>query len=189
MRQLTIIPTGNEMFMFEKAYSKEDELGSNDFIPFTLTRPTLIKEALKYTNQLIMPHWRRHIDKSDKGTEFSRNYPDNRYRMTLVLEDEEYSKLDNFAYKRSLSLTEAALLLIRNYTAVVYENPDMLKGQLGSKPKVRKDDDRVGVMVKLEKPLYDWFTVQAVSKGQTTGGFIRRTLERIYEKNTGGQDE
>ena len=74
MKQLTIIPTGTELFMFERAYSKDAELGDEtNFVNIDVARPKLMSEAIRYSNRLIMPRWRRKIVKADKGTDLSRN--------------------------------------------------------------------------------------------------------------------
>lgn len=185
MRQLVIIPTGNEMLMFERAYPKGVELGELNYKFYSSPRTTVVKEAISHRTQLIMPTWRRTINKEDRGTEFSYNYPDAKNRISVAIPNDDYEKLEAFAQKNCLSLVDAIMILIRNYTAILYEEPDVI-----SQPKTikdKKEDLRKGVLIKLEPEVYDWFTVQAVKKDETTGGFIRRTLERVYQKNIGGE--
>ena len=84
-----------------------------------------------------------------------------------------------------MTLIEAALLLIRNYTALVYEDPTVLDRSNYGVRRTKEIDNRKGLTLKLDPAVYEWFTMQAVKKDMTTGGFIRQTLNRVYTKNTG----
>lgn len=186
MKQLTIIPTGTELFMFERAYSKEAELGDEtNYVNIDVARPKLMSEAIRYSNRLVMPRWRRTIVKADKGTDLSRNYPIKDSRMSIPITEEEYDKLNNFAYRNNMTLIEAALLLIRNYTALIYEDPTILDRSNYGLKRSKGIDNRKGLTLRLDPAVYEWFTMQAVKKDMTTGGFIRQTLNRVYTKNTG----
>ena len=186
MKQLTIIPTGVELFMFERAYSKDAELGDEtNYVNIDVARPKLMSEAIRYSSRLIMPRWKRTIKRADKNTDLSRNYPIKDSRMSIPVTEEEYDKLSNFAYKNNMTLIEASLMLIRNYTALVYEDSTLLDRSNYGLKRTKGNDNRKGLTLKLDPAVYEWFTMQAVKKDMTTGGFIRQTLNRVYTKNTG----
>ena len=191
MKTLNFLTTGNEGWLFEYIFpvghdiSQEHITNLRESCPeIKLSAAAMTRLAIDNMDKVILAptDYVRVLDKADKGTMESRNWPDSESKHSVRLSDEQFMALEAIANRHFVrSKTTAVIWAITNFNWLLSRNPKLAqqaKSQVNSRM-ARKDTGTV--TLRLPLALLNDRRVEAAKRNITLGRLLREELIALWE--------
>ena len=191
MKTLNFMTTGNEGWLFEYIFpvghdiSQEHITNLRESCPeIKMTAAAMTKLAIDNMDKVILApaNYVRVLDKTDKGTMESHNWPDPESKHSVRLSDEQFMALETIANRHFVrSKTTAVIWAITNFNWLLSRNPKLAqraKSQVNSRMS-RKDTGTV--TLRLPLALLNDRRVEAAKRNITLGRLLREELIGLWE--------
>lgn len=191
MKTLNFMTTGNEGWLFEYIFpvghdiSQEHITNLRESCPeIKMTAAAMTRLAIDNMDKVILApaDYVRVLDKADKGTMESRNWPDPESKHSVRLSDEQFIALETIANRHFVrSKTTAVIWAITNFNWLLSRNPKLAqqaKSQVNSRM-ARKDTGTV--TLRLPLALLNDRRVEAAKRNITLGRLLREELISLWE--------
>jgi hypothetical protein len=191
MKTLNFLTTGNEGWLFEYIFPVGHDISQEHITNLRESCPEIKLSAAAMTrlaidnmdNVILAPtDYVRVLDKADKGTMESRNWPDPESKHSVRLSDEQFMALEAIANRHFVrSKTTAVIWAITNFNWLLSRNSKLAqqaKSQVNSRM-ARKDTGTV--TLRLPLALLNDRRAEAAKRNITLGRLLREELIALWE--------
>jgi hypothetical protein len=196
MRTLNFKTTGNESWLFEYAFPVGHDISQEHITntrnkkstkPIKITLPAMVKLAIDNMDSIVLEpvNYERKLDKADKGTFESRNWPDPDAMHSVRVSDSQYAALEAMSIRHFAgNKTYTILWAGTNLNWLLSKRPELAnqaRNYVGDK--LGKSDSHV-VTLRLPQELVDDRAAEAKARGITLGKLLRDQLIHLWGGTT-----
>jgi hypothetical protein len=195
MSSVTFQTTGNEARLLTVIFPVDYEVTKLNwrdignmprFVDYRIGTNQIVHEAIRYSTRIVVKPegFRRNLDKKDKGTPDSANWPNADTRKCINISDAEEELLQKTMRYFDGDRTKAIIWMLYNYNRLVSMNPDLLDKT--KKAGIREKDGTKVMTIRLPKRITDYAETQAKAFGMTAGGWLRETIIPLIDDMMAG---